>query len=141
MNTTLKLFAAGRIHEGEIIIVSENDVATVAPLEVPSAEYVISREQAEKRHGVKLVKYFTDSNPGAQVEDAYFMGITDRDLGLPTHLAAYSTPDERAAYLAGKCAAQDKYAGSGLSLEAIQAELRILQEAMEDENFWRWGGA
>jgi hypothetical protein len=135
MNTTLKLFAAGRIHEGEIIIVSENDVATVSPLEVPSAEYVASRSEAEKRAGVKLVKYFTDSGPGAQAEDAYWMGITDRDLGLPTHLAAYTTPDERAAYLAGKCAAQE-YTGSGLSLEAIQAELRELMDCMDDETFW-----
>lgn len=122
---TKYLFAAGRVHENKIYVVPEQG---------DNGYY------SDEQWHMATVNAIT-AHPGELASEAYFMGITDRDLGLPSHIAAYTDLDERAAYLAGKCAAQDKYSGSGLSLEAIQAQLQELMDQMDDESFWRWGGA
>lgn len=68
------------------------------------------------------------------LEDIYHLGCTDRDLGIPSHSLEYSDRDERAAYVAGRCAARRV-----LSIKEMLAELEALQDALEDENFWRLG--
>lgn len=75
-----------------------------------------------------------DAQPDANCEDAYHMGITDRDLGLPSHAQEYANDYERAAYLAGFCAARRI-----LSAAEILRELEILHDAMDDDAFWRLG--
>lgn len=77
-----------------------------------------------------------DARPDANCEDAYHMGITDRDLGLPSRSLEYADAHERAAYVAGKCATRRV-----LTAREILRELEQLRDAMDDENFWRWGGA
>jgi hypothetical protein len=74
------------------------------------------------------------STPIDLVENAYFMGITDRDLGLPSVAMTYSDAEQRAAYVAGKCSARRV-----LTAAEILAELEDLHEAMDDEDFWRLG--
>lgn len=66
--------------------------------------------------------------------DAYHMGITDRDLGLPSVAVGYDDAEQRAAYLAGFCAARRI-----LSAAEILRELEILHDAMDDDDFWRIG--
>lgn len=75
-----------------------------------------------------------DAQPDANCEDAYFMGTTDRDLGLPSVAASYDDAELRAAYLAGRCAARRI-----LSTKEILDELEDLREKMDDEDFWRLG--
>lgn len=75
-----------------------------------------------------------DAQPDANCEDAYFMGITDRDLGLPSHAAEYANDHERAAYLAGRCAARRV-----LSDAQMHLELEEYQDDVEDRLFWAGG--
>lgn len=65
------------------------------------------------------------------LEDIYHLGLTDRDLGLPSHALDYGDRDERAAYTAGKCAARRVP-----SFAWIEAQLEQLRDAMDDEAFW-----
>lgn len=81
---------------------------------------------------VKSIDLYTA--PVDLVQDAYFMGTTDRDLGLPSIAASYDDAELRAAYLAGRCAAKRI-----LSAKEILDELEDLREAMDDEDFWRIG--
>lgn len=88
---------------------------------VDQIEYLIAYRNAQSTMG-----------HDATLKDAYFMGITDRDLGLPSHAMEYP-PMERAAYLAGFCAARTP---RPLTTEQILAELDDLRSAMDDEMFW-----
>jgi hypothetical protein len=81
-----------------------------------------------------LVQRGIDAKPDANTEEAYKMGIVDRDLGLPSHASDYADDYDRAAYLAGKCAAKRV-----LSADEILRELEQLREAMDDIEFWRLG--
>lgn len=68
------------------------------------------------------------------LSDIYHLGVTDRDLGIPSHSLEYADRDERAAYTAGRCATKRV-----LSIAEMRRELEQLRDAMDDENFWRLG--
>lgn len=72
--------------------------------------------------------------PVETLADIYHLGCTDRDLGIPSHSLEYADRDERAAYVAGRCATKRV-----LSIAEMRRELEALQDAMDDENFWRIG--
>lgn len=91
--------------------------------------------QLDDEQWIVAIQDEIDARPDANCEDAYFMGITDRDLGLPSRSLDYTDAYERAAYVAGKCATRRV-----LTAKEILAELEDLREALEDDAFWATGG-
>lgn len=72
-----------------------------------------------------------DARPDAGLEDVYFMGRMDRDLGLDSRSCEYEDDNMRMAYVAGYCTTQD------FSFE--DGELEDYREWREDMDFFRGG--
>ena len=67
----LYMMAVGKVSpDMGIVIVTEQDVKTVAPLEAPSAAYVAARDIEQRRLGVRLWKYFTHDDTANGLSDA-----------------------------------------------------------------------